>query len=117
MTGIGFILAIVTVRSFKHKGGDGTPAPWDPIKNFIIEGPYQYVRNPMLIGVLLILSGMSLLTESWLIFFWMVLFFIGYNVYTIVKEEPQLADRFGSSYLKYKAEVPRWLPRRTPYRP
>ena len=117
LMGVGFILAIVTVRLFKLKGGDGTPAPWDPIKNFIVEGPYRYVRNPMLIGVLLILSGISILTQSWLIFLWMILFFVGYNVYTILKEEPQLAERFGSSYLHYKSEVPRWLPRITPYQP
>ena len=115
LAGIGIILAIITVRLFKLKGGDGTPAPWDPINNFVVEGPYRYVRNPMLIGVILILSGISLLTESWLIFFWMLLFFVGYNVYTILKEEPELVDRFGSPYLKYKTEVPRWLPRITPY--
>ena len=114
---IGLILAIITVRLFKLKGGDGTPAPWDPIKNFIVEGPYRYVRNPMLIGVLLLLSGISLLSQSWLIFFWMVIFFIGYNAYTILKEEPQLEERFGSSYLNYTLAVPRWLPRITPYQP
>ena len=80
LAAIGVILAIITVRLFKLKGGDGTPAPWDPINNFVVEGPYRYVRNPMLIGVLLILSGISTLTQSWLIFLWMILFFVGYNL-------------------------------------
>ena len=36
LAGIGIILAIITVRLFKLKGGDGTPAPWDPINNFVV---------------------------------------------------------------------------------
>ena len=58
---IGVVLAILslfvmfsTVRLFTTKG-EGTPAPWDPPKKFIVLGPYRYVRNPMLIGVLIFL--------------------------------------------------------------
>ena len=39
LAGMGILLAIVIVRLFKLKGGDETHAPWDPIKNFIAEGP------------------------------------------------------------------------------
>ena len=46
------ILSIKCLRLFIQNGGGGTPAPWDPVQNLIIKGPYRYVRNPMLIGVI-----------------------------------------------------------------
>ena len=52
---IGLWLAIWSVRTFYFKGGDGTPGPWKPISKLVIVGPYRYVRNPMLIGVVLIM--------------------------------------------------------------
>ena len=112
---LGFTLAIVTVKLFKIKGGGGTPAPWKPINNLIIEGPYKLVRNPMLLGVYFILFGMAVFLSSWPIFIWLVVFFAGYNTYTVFKEEPELQERYGKSYLQYKEGVPRWIPRITPY--
>ena len=52
---IGLWLAIWSVRTFYFKGGDGTPGPWKPISKLVIDGPYRYVRNPMLIGVFFLL--------------------------------------------------------------
>jgi len=37
--------------------GRGTLAPWDPPRRFVADGPYRYVRNPMISGVVLILSA------------------------------------------------------------
>lgn len=44
--------------------GKGTPAPIDPPKRLVIRGPYHYVRNPMYIGGVLILTGESILFGS-----------------------------------------------------
>jgi len=55
----GLVLAISCVRLFATLGG-GTPAPWDPIGNLIIIGPYRYVRNPMLSGVIIMLFSEAL---------------------------------------------------------
>jgi protein-S-isoprenylcysteine O-methyltransferase Ste14 len=105
-----------TVRLFVSKGGGGTPAPWQPIKNFIVQGPYRYVRNPMLIGVNLFLTAEAILLQSYPILAWMVVFVVVNTIYFRFSEEPQLKKRFGRAYADYKREVPRWLPRLTPYR-
>ena len=112
---IGLFLAIWTMRIFIRQGGGGTPAPWDPIKNFIVEGPYLYVRNPMIIGVILLLVSESILLQSWEIFTWVIIFVIINSMYFVLYEEPNLEQRFGEKYRSYKLDVPRWLPRLSPY--
>ena len=109
-------MMIWTMRLFASKGGGGTPAPWQPVKNFIVLGPYRHVRNPMLIGVNLFLIAEALLLQSSPIFIWMVVFVIINTVYFALSEEPQLEKRFGETYADYKRNVPRWLPRLTPWR-
>lgn len=97
--------------------GRGTLAPWDPTENLVASGPYRNVRNPMIGGVALILFGEALVWGSWAVALWAV-FFLGLNhTYFILLEEPGLERRFGESYRAYKTNVPRWIPRRKPWRP
>ena len=114
VAGLGLMLS--TMRLYATKGGGGTPAPWDPIKNFIVLGPYSYVRNPMLIGVNMFLTAEAIILQSIPIFLWMIVFVIVNTIYFAFSEEPQLEKRFGQTYSNYKNNVPRWIPRLTPYR-
>ena len=107
---IGLCLSIWTAMLFV-KLGKGTPAPWDPPKKLVIRGPYCYVRNPMIIGVLLILLAEALLFQSWSIAGWLAVFFIGNSIYFPLAEEKSLEKRFGEDYKEYKAHVRRWIPR------
>ena len=111
----GLTLMIWTVRLFAVAGGGGTPAPWDPIKNFIVLGPYRYMRNPMLTGANLILVAEALLLQSIPILLWMIAFVVLNTIYFALFEEPQLENRFGDAYRDYKRNVPRWIPRSSPY--
>lgn len=111
----GLTLMIWTVRLFAVAGGGGTPAPWDPIKNFVVLGPYRYMRNPMLTGANLILVAEALLLQSIPIFLWMIAFVVLNTIYFALLEEPQLENRFGDAYRDYKRNVPRWIPRSSPY--
>ena len=111
----GLVLMVWTMRLFAQKGGGGTPAPWEPIRNFIVLGPYRYMRNPMLTGVILTLAAETVLLWSLPIGLWMFFFIVANTIYFAFVEEPGLERRFGDAYRVYKAEVPRWLPRRTPY--
>ncbi|MFQ5565886.1 MAG: methyltransferase family protein [Paracoccaceae bacterium] len=112
----GLWLMIWTIRLFVTKGGGGTPAPWRPIRNLIVAGPYRYVRNPMLAGANLLLVAEAILLQSLPILLWMIVFVALNTVYFALSEEPQLEKRFGQSYTDYKRQVPRWIPRLTPYR-
>ncbi|NOR22417.1 MAG: hypothetical protein GQ476_07025, partial [Candidatus Aminicenantes bacterium] len=107
---IGLGLCIWTVTLFM-KFSKGTPAPWDPPKKLVIRGPYCYVRNPMIISVMLMLLAEALLFQSWPIAAWLVVFFIGNSIYFPLVEEKSLDKRFGDDYREYKAHVRRWIPR------
>jgi protein-S-isoprenylcysteine O-methyltransferase Ste14 len=112
----GFFFFLASLREFALKGR-GTLAPWDAPPHLVIHGPYRYVRNPMISGVVLILFGEALVLWSAAQFLWAVLF-LGINaVYIPLFEEPQLRQRFGQDYIDYCRQVPRILPRLRPWQP
>jgi len=92
--------------------GRGTLAPWDPTRRLVVVGPYRHVRNPMISAVATMLTGEALFFLSTRIAMWL-LFFVALNhTYFVLIEEPGLARRFGDEYRRYRAAVPRWVPRR-----
>ena len=94
--------------------GRGTLAPWDATRHLVVEGPYRYVRNPMITAVLTILLGEALtLGNPWIAVEAAVFFAIN-AVYFPLSEEPGLRRRFGAEYDEYAKNVPRWIPRRAP---
>ena len=111
---IGLLLAITTMRLF-FRFGNGTPAPWNPPKTLVVKGPYRYMRNPMITGVLCILSGEALLFWSPVLFSWVFIFFIANMLYFPFVEEKKLLKRYGKDYEEYTKNVPRWIPRCTPW--
>ena len=103
-----------TIRLFAVRGR-GTLAPWHPPQALVVEGPYRYVRNPMISGVLFILLGEAALLASMPLFGWFVFAAALNAVYIPLAEEPGLERRFGASYAQYKRNVPRWVPRLRPW--
>jgi protein-S-isoprenylcysteine O-methyltransferase Ste14 len=95
--------------------GRGTLAPWDPTQRLVAVGPYRYVRNPMISGVALILLGQALWWGSKVLGTWTGSFVIINHIYFVLSEEPGLESRFGENYRRYKANVPRWIPRIRPW--
>ena len=110
---LGLFLAIWSVRTFYTKGGDGTPAPWKPVSNLIIYGPYRYVRNPMILGVVVLLLFEATFFSSKPLLLWALVFFIVNIFYFKVFEEKQLIKRFGPDYENYKENVPMFFPKFT----
>ncbi len=80
-------------------------------------GPYGHVRNPMITGVTLILVAEGLLLHALLIVAWAVTFFLVDAAYIPRKEEPGLEKRFDAAYEYYCENVPRWIPRFSPWYP
>ncbi len=91
--------------------GRGTPAPLDPPKELVAVGFYRYVRNPMYVGVLLILFGHFLWFGFWLLLTYAALAFIATHLFVTFYEEPTLKRKFGAAYEDYLKRVPRWIPR------
>ena len=113
---LGLFLAGWTMRLFAVKG-KGTAAPWSPPKNLVVSGPYRHVRNPMITSVLIMLLAEALLLNTWWCLGWFALFWLVNMIYFPLFEENDLEKRFGESYLEYKRNVPRWIPRLTPWYP
>lgn len=92
--------------------GRGTPAPFDPPRKLVVEGPYRHVRNPMYIGAALALSGAAIFYRSLPLLGYIGVFLLGAHAFVVRYEEPTLARLFGDDYQAYRARVSRWLPRR-----
>ena len=109
---IGLLIYAWTAFDFAWTGR-GTPAPIDPPRRLVVRGLYRYVRNPMYVGVLLVIMGEGLMRRSWqtIEYAFAVAFMFGALVLGL--EEPLLRSQFGTAYSNYCAQVPRWLPRRS----
>ena len=96
--------------------GRGTPVHFKMPKRLIVKGLYRYVRNPMLIGVILIWAGEIVFYQSWVLLLVLILvhFVVIYPLVLMV-EEPMLEAKFGDSYRDYCENVPRWIPRLRPF--
>ena len=96
--------------------GNGTLAPWDPTQALVIRGLYRYLRNPMKMGLILLLLGESIAFGSLPLLYWWATFTIVNVVYIRLWEEPGLRIRFGEEYARYCSQVGPWLPSRRPWR-
>jgi len=105
---IGLSIYLWCAYDFAAKGR-GTPAPIDPPKQLVRSGLYHFTRNPMYVGIILILLGEAIFFASTALFFYAAAVFIGFNGFILFYEEPALRRLFGESYERYCAEVPRWL--------
>ena len=97
--------------------GLGTPAPVAPPQHLVVTGFYRYVRNPMYLGVLMIILGNALILRNWAVGAYGVLVTLGFTAFVIGYEEPTLRRSFGAEYAEYCRNVPRWRPRLTPWTP
>ena len=90
--------------------GRGTPAPFDPPRRLVIQGPYRLVRNPMYFGAGLTLAGAALFYESLALLGYAGLFLVATHLFVVLYEEPTLERTFGEEYIAYKGRVGRWWP-------
>jgi protein-S-isoprenylcysteine O-methyltransferase Ste14 len=111
---IGLVLIVRTIALFAQIGR-GTLAPWDPAKRLVVRGPYRYVRNPMISGVLFVLLGEAIVFGSLPLLVWFGVVLAVNAVYLPLVEERGLRRRFGQDYETYRANVPRWIPRPRPW--
>jgi len=117
LIGLGGLALALSSMILMIRIAKSTIMPWDPSQNLVVAGPYRHLRNPMILGVILLLVGEALVLSSYGIAIMAIIFFILNTVYFIYFEEPHLEKQFGEAYRRYKAHVPRWRPRVAPWRP
>lgn len=112
--GLGVFVVLWCVRDF-YLSGKGTLAPWAPPRKLVLIGLYRFVRNPMYVGVLLLVLGWSIYLGSPLLILYGMILAIGFHLRVVRNEEPWLKAQFGKAWKRYQQEVPRWWPRLTPW--
>ncbi|HEY8183826.1 MAG TPA: isoprenylcysteine carboxylmethyltransferase family protein [Thermoanaerobaculia bacterium] len=109
---IGAAIALPCVWEFAWRGL-GTPAPFDPPRRLVVSGPYRWVRNPMYLGMGIVLIGEAIvfpnLTVTILVM--VALLFVIVSLFVLGYEEPTLRRMFGADYEAYTRAVGRWIPK------
>ena len=105
---LGLVILFACVRTF-YVAGKGTLAPWSPPKHLVTSGLYRYSRNPMYIGVLLILAGWALVTGAAVLGYYALVVAVAFHLRVLLYEEPVLARLFGAAWKTYNSAVRRWF--------
>ncbi len=106
---IGAAIYLWTVWDFAS-AGRGTPLPLDAPKHLVVRGLYRYTRNPMYLGVLLVVLGWAgVFADLWLLVYAAAGALL-VHVFVVSYEEPTLSRSFGAEYEAYRQSVGRWLP-------
>jgi protein-S-isoprenylcysteine O-methyltransferase Ste14 len=103
----GIILNLSADNSFKR--ANTTVKPFQESSNLVTDGIFQMSRNPMYLGMILILTGIAVLLKSLSPFLIVIPFFILIDRTYIRVEEQMLAGKFGAQWEAYKAKTGRWL--------
>ena len=109
----GVLIAAAIALRFYAEGhaGKRSRSHADRKAGLITTGPYALTRNPKYLGNFLAGLGLAMMTDSPLIVVLFVLLFFGLYGLQVEFEEKALLAKFGTKYLKYRTEVPRWFPR------
>ena len=110
--------AIVLVQAFVRfvAEGRGTPAPVAPTERLVIGGLYRYVRNPMYLAVVAVITGQGLALGQPILLGYAAAVWVTVASFVRCYEEPALARQFGEQYRAYRRAVPAWRPRTRPWR-
>jgi protein-S-isoprenylcysteine O-methyltransferase Ste14 len=114
----GSVLFLCSITAF-FLHGKGTPALWllkplkflvgDEPKELVDKGIYKFTRNPMYLGVLGVLLGLTLLNDSLAMLYYFITVFFIFNMVVLLLEEPRLMELHGQKFENYKKKVPRWF--------
>jgi protein-S-isoprenylcysteine O-methyltransferase Ste14 len=104
---LGVALAAAALGWFRRR--DTTHDPFGQPEALVIEGPYRFTRNPMYVGVMLVLLGIALLVAQWPYLLVPLVFILSVRFGFVPREERRLAETFGHAYAQYRSRVRRWL--------
>jgi protein-S-isoprenylcysteine O-methyltransferase Ste14 len=107
VVGLGFDLA--GLDSFVRAKTTVNPIKPASTSSLVITGIYRVTRNPMYLGLLLVLLGWATFLANGVAFLLAPLFVLYINRFQIDPEERVLSAKFGAEFSAYKAGVRRWL--------
>jgi protein-S-isoprenylcysteine O-methyltransferase Ste14 len=102
----GGALGLAAIKGFRRVGTD--VEPWKPTTALVNDGIYTWLRNPMYVGLTLLLAGLAILLASDWTLVLTVLFVPVMHFGVVKREERYLTAKFGEPYERYLAAVPRY---------
>jgi protein-S-isoprenylcysteine O-methyltransferase Ste14 len=105
----GFLVSSLGFFLFRKVGTTVHPTKPSEATSLVIAGIYNLTRNPMYMGLLLVLLGWAIFLSNVVAFIFLPVFILYINRFQIVPEERALEEKFGSMYVAYKERVRRWL--------
>jgi protein-S-isoprenylcysteine O-methyltransferase Ste14 len=107
--GMAGAIDIWALLSFRKQKTTIDPRYPHKTSSIVTGGIYHYTRNPMYLGLVLILSAITIYFAARFGFFVVAAFILYMNVFQIRPEEEALEKQFGEEYLSYKTRVRRWI--------
>lgn len=105
----GFVLIVAATYVFNEKGTSINPMKPESATFLVRYGIYKFTRNPMYLGMVIILIAWLIFLGNVLNIVNIILFILYMNKYQIIPEEKALEKLFGDEFLSYKTKVKRWL--------
>jgi len=94
---------------FRFLRSGTSPIPVRPTTAVVTEGPYRFTRNPMYLGLTLVLFGLGIVIDNGWVLLTTPLAVLGVDRLAIAREEAYLERKFGAAYVDYKSRVRRWI--------
>jgi protein-S-isoprenylcysteine O-methyltransferase Ste14 len=105
----GLALVVPAARLFRRTGTTINPVNVNAASKLVTKGPFGFTRNPMYLGMVLILSGIAVWLGGWAVWLGPVAFVAWITRLQIIPEERAMAAKFGADYADYRARVRRWI--------
>lgn len=111
LSALGIVIGIAGVITFKRAKTTVNPLAIDKASNLVKHGIFKYSRNPMYLGLLLVLLAAAFYVNAHIVLAFIILFgFVAYmNAFQIKPEERMLTQLFGDPYRRYLHTTRRWL--------
>ena len=106
---IGLFILILAVNSFKKHSTTVNPIKIENASSLVTSGVFEYSRNPMYLGMVMILFGLAVMLNLVGGILFVVLFMIYITKFQIRPEEEVMERLFGEDFIKYKHKVRMWL--------
>ena len=107
LIGSGLILGFLGDRALRNAGTNINP--YEPVTTIVVEGPYRFTRNPLYVASALIYAGIAVRLNGLWAALLLPLVLVVVQRGVIEREERYLEGKFGEEYLRYKAQVRRWI--------
>ncbi|MGB0906084.1 MAG: methyltransferase family protein [Maricaulaceae bacterium] len=105
----GVLITVKAVGVFSANQTTINPIEPEKVSALVTDGLYRYSRNPMYLGLLLVVIGFAIFLQNLSSILGVVLFIFSMTQFQIKPEERVMSDKFGQNYKDYKARVRRWL--------